>query len=49
MEKKTLLALILPNLGALSDTKIVVNVKDCAVWLEDSTGATFKITIEKVE
>jgi hypothetical protein len=49
MEIKSVLALIMPNLCGLSDTKVVVNVKECAVWLEDNTGTTFKIIIEKVE
>ena len=49
MEIKSVLALIMPNLCALPDTKIVVNIKEYVVWVEDNTGATFKITIEKVE
>jgi hypothetical protein len=49
MEVKTVIALILPNLVTLPNTKLAVSVKKGEVWLENNTGTTFKIIIEKVE
>jgi len=49
MTKENVLVLLMQKLCTLSDTKIVASVDQSTIWIEDATGATFKITIEKVE
>ena len=51
MTKENLFVLLMQKLCTLSNTKLAAysTKDDYSLWVEDATGATFKITIEKVE